>query len=277
MKRSEYIIGIGIAIVIALIAYFITQAWALGPIPPRDLRGLARFYLYSMMNEKSPFCVSSPEAVTSILWDYRGLDTLYETAVFFLAIIGAVTVFRLLREHEKKVEEHRKEIKEPGMTLIVRLITKLTFAIIMVVAASIALHGQITPGGGFQGGAALAVAPLLAIAGLSRYFVEDVGLKEKTALALRTLGLTIIGLIALIPLILMSLGGLAYFMQNLPKPWAKYIGFPKWLLGVPLGGSLFFYNIAECLAVGAGFTVVFLLLSIPEDIFKKIIKGEKGE
>jgi len=273
----EHIIAVGMVLAVALIAYFITHTWALGPIPPVELRGIAKLYLRGMMSKTTPFYVSSPEAVTSILWDYRGLDTLYETAVFFLAIIGSVTVFRLLREHEHMVEEHRKEIKVPGMTLIVKLITKLTFTIIMVIAAAIALHGQITPGGGFQGGAALAVAPLLAVAALSRYFVEDVGLKERTALALRTLGLAIIGLIALVPLMLIGLGGIAYFMQNLPKPWARYVGFPQWLYDVPLGGSLFFYNVAECLAVGAGFTVLFLLLSIPEKIYMKVIEGEKGE
>ncbi|MEO2151550.1 MAG: sodium:proton antiporter, partial [Thermococcus sp.] len=46
---------------------------------------------------------------------------------------------------------------------------------------------------------------------------------------------------------------------------------PGEALGVPLGGSLVLYNLFEYLAVGAGFTAVFLLLSIPEEKFKKFL------
>jgi len=46
-------------------------------------------------------------------------------------------------------------------------------------------------------------------------------------------------------------------MQNLPV-------YPKELYGMLVSGSLSLFNMAEFLAVGAGFTIIFLLLSNPE-------------
>lgn len=277
-----------ISIIISLALFALVLAFgALGAVPLKTIRPLGMFYLYFMANNNvviqevypsitnpSDFWAASTEGITAILWDYRGLDTLFETSVFFFAIIGSISVFRYLSGHVTRKQDKTNQRGDiVGLSLIVKLITRINFVIIIAVSASIALHGQLTPGGGFQGGATLAVAPLLAIAALSRYFVEDVGLKKNTMLTIRTLGLLIIGLLALTPLITGLAGGNPYIMENQPKSWAMFIGFPSFGLGVLLG-SLAFYNIAELLAVGAGFTVVFLLLSLPEDFFKRILSEE---
>ncbi|HDJ83925.1 MAG TPA: hypothetical protein ENG44_02885, partial [Desulfurococcaceae archaeon] len=171
----------------------------------------------------------------------------------------------------------KPEAKEDlGLSLIVKTITKIIFVVIAVVSSAIALHGQLTPGGGFQGGAAFAVAPLLAIAALSRFYLEEVGLKKNTMLLLRTLGLLVIALLAITPVIMGIGKWTAYVMENQPKSWADYSGFPAKGLGVLLG-SLVYYNVAELLAVGAGFTIIFILLALPEDFFKKILSTEVEE
>ncbi len=292
MSSREKIALTLIIVSLALLALILAFG-ALGAVPLKTIRPLGMFYLYFMANNNiviqeiyptitnpSDYWAASTEGITAILWDYRGLDTLFETSVFFFAIIGSVSVFRYMSGHveserkEKKIFEEKS--KSMGLSLIVKLITRINFIVIIAISASIALHGQLTPGGGFQGGATLAVAPLLAIAALSRYFVEDIGLKKNTMLTIRTLGLLVIGLLALAPLIMGLAGGNPYIMENQPKSWAMFIGFPSFGLGVLLG-SLAFYNIAELLAVGAGFTVVFLLLSLPEEFFKKILSEEAGE
>ncbi|NPA47967.1 MAG: sodium:proton antiporter [Thermococci archaeon] len=225
-------------------------------MPKPVFHELGRFYLTNSMFGR--YSASSPESVTSIVWDYRGLDTLFETSVFFLAIIGGITVFRPGREREEKAKELKpisKPLPEP-----VRNVTKIVVAMILAVSASIALHGQLTPGGGFQGGSALAVAPLLLIAVYSKRVLEKNGLDKTRAIIIRSIGLFGIAALALIPLLF------GYFvMQNRPF-------YPGWGLGVPLGGSLVYYNFFEFLAVGAGFTAVFLLLSIPESFYG----GEEG-
>ncbi|CAB50374.1 MnhB domain-containing protein [Pyrococcus abyssi] len=230
-----------IPLIIMLIA-IISLAYYVKLPQQTELRPLGKFYLEN--SYFGNYSAKSPEVVTSILWDYRGVDTLFETSVFFLAIIGSLALFSLERRERKR--------KSQGLTLIVRDVTKVIVAMIITVSASIALHGHLTPGGGFQGGSALAVAPLLIIAAYSKYVLEEHGLDKTRALVLRSIGLLGITLVALIPLLE---GG--FIMQNQPI-------FPAEIGGQLLSGSLIYYNIFEFLAVGAGFTAVFLLLSIPE-------------
>lgn len=239
-----------IPLLIILITIF-GLAHYLAPKFPQQtqLRPLGEFYLEN--SYFGDYSAKSPEVVTSILWDYRGVDTLFETAVFFLAIIGSLSLFRLNKKQEKEAKGRSEKVE--GLTLVIKTVTKVIVAMILAVSASIALHGHLTPGGGFQGGSALAVAPLLIIAAYSKYALEENGLNKTRALILRSIGLIGIALIALLPLIK---GG--FIMQNQPIfPW--------------LGGSLIFYNLFEYLAVGAGFTAVFLLLAVPEKTFKEIL------
>jgi len=71
-------------------------AQATGVIPQTDLRRLAEFYANNTLNLNDKYLwAASPEAVTAIVWDYRGFDTLFETSVFFLAIIACVAALRL--------------------------------------------------------------------------------------------------------------------------------------------------------------------------------------
>jgi len=248
MKR---LLGLILTLAITLgVAYYVAQNLH----PQKNLHPLGEFYLKN--SYFGEYSAKSPEAVTSIIWDYRGVDTLFETAVFFLAIIGSLTLFRLNREQSEEAKEGKPKPELPGPVCTV---TKIVVAMILAVSASIALHGQLTPGGGFQGGSALAVAPLLIIATYTKYALEKNGLDKTRAVIIRSIGLMGIALTALTPLLLKG-----YFMQNQPI-------FPKEALGVPLGGSLVLYNLFEYLAVGAGFTAVFLLLAIPEEKFRKFL------
>ncbi|ASJ07661.1 sodium:proton antiporter [Thermococcus pacificus] len=203
---------------------------------------LGEFYLEnSYLGERS---AGSPEVVTSILWDYRGIDTYFETAVLFLAIISAVSVFRSFKG---------REFRGDGFTEIVKMGVKLVAFTTFVASASVAFHGHITPGGGFQGGSMLAVSALLIIAGFSKKALERNGITKTRALGIRTLGLLIIVCVAVYPL----LRGF-HFMQNLPV-------YPAKVGELLVSGSLLPYNLAEFLAVGAGFTIIFLLLANPEE------------
>ena len=51
-------------------------------------------------------------------------------------------------------------IKKPqeGMTLIVKVITRLTVGLIFIFGTYIMLHGHLTPGGGFAGGVIIALS-----------------------------------------------------------------------------------------------------------------------
>lgn len=245
---------------------------ALGNWPQTDLRNLASFYLESAMNpQQKDRWVASPEVVTAIVWDYRGLDTLFETSVFFLAIISCVAI---LRSALSASEAEQKKDSEQGLSLIVKVSTKIIGLMIVSISASIALHGQLTPGGGFQAGATLAVLPILFIMVMSRFALRERGVNESSMRFIRSLGLFGIGITVLLPLALAPLiNSLAYVMQNQIK-YGSQFSFPSIILDRMMGGSLLIFNVLEYLAVAAGFTLAFLLLSTPEESIKKILEGE---
>jgi multisubunit Na+/H+ antiporter MnhB subunit len=247
------------------------------PLPLPGVRTLAYWYLITTLNPRYPsFTAMSPEAVTAIVWDYRGLDTLFETAVFFLAIVGALALARGI-SLKKALDNANNKDNGKGLSLICKTATRLLTPLIIAVSASIALHGHLTPGGGFQGGSAAAVAPLLILVIFSVYFLLSKGVAEKPMLVLRTAGLIGIYLTALAAVLIGLVTGLnAYVFQNQPKLDAP-VGIPAQVSNALISGTLFFFNLSEYLAVASGFTLVFMLLSIPEEIVRSFISGEAHE
>ncbi len=267
---SEEALAIIVSLAAAALLAVVAVGQGLVPVASTDLTPLARFYLLNVYNGSSQLWGASPEVITSILWDYRGLDTVYETAVFFLAIIATLTLFRDAKLLPETAGSGR------GMTVIVKTVTRITFVTIPIIAASIALHGHLTPGGGFQGGAAFGVAPLLLITAFSLRLAAERGWSKGKLLTVRTAGLLAIGLIAVsTPYIIAALGGKAgigYVMQNQPKAWAE-VGWPYAIayagMRVLFSGTLLFLNLAELFAVSAGLALVFTVIAMPTEVLEK--------
>ncbi|MCD4690975.1 sodium:proton antiporter [bacterium] len=92
--------------------------------------------------------------VTSVVVNYRGLDTLGEVTVLFLSVTGVAFVLRRRQRSRKNAMPARaSEIVQTGARVLV--------APIMLFGAYIFIHGHLTPGGGFQGGAVVASGVLL--------------------------------------------------------------------------------------------------------------------
>ncbi len=122
--------------------------------------------------------------VTSIVVDYRGFDTLGEVTVLFLAATG---VAMLLFGKEKK----RKNKTEPSLIMYVG--TRISFAIIFLFGIYIFVHGHLTPGGGFPGGAVIASGILGLFLGKNGYKPNHLGLKvfeSLSGMAFVIIGLT---------------------------------------------------------------------------------------
>ncbi|HHC18875.1 MAG TPA: sodium:proton antiporter [Euryarchaeota archaeon] len=256
--KKIHAVAAGIIVLAVVILSLVLTTFNLVP-STTGVRSLGKFFLEN--SYFGEYSAKSPEVVTSILWDYRGLDTIYETSVFFLAIISSLALYRLGNSIEV---ENNSETTGSGLSFIVKGVVKLVSVMIIAVSASIALHGHLTPGGGFQGGSALAVVPLLVLVAFSKFALEKLGYTKDRAMIVRSLSLVGIAIVAVIPLLF---GG--YIMQNQPI-------FPARIGGQLTSGSLILYNIFEYLAVAAGFTAVFLLLATPEKIFKKLL-GVKDE
>ena len=93
-------------------------------------------------------------AVTAVVFDYRGFDTLGEEFILFAAVIGVVM---LLREESSEGRSRPDEVTSDQL----RLIGALAVGAIFVVGLWLIAFGFVTPGGGFQGGVVIAGAVLL--------------------------------------------------------------------------------------------------------------------
>ncbi len=116
-----------------------------------------------------------PNLVTAVLADYRGFDTMFETAVIFCA---GLACFLLLRDYTKKKEWFYRhvptgvilQIKDTDRSLpvgkefeqvdrdyvpadlIIKNVCRILIPFIQIYALYVIAHGDYSPGGGFQGG-----------------------------------------------------------------------------------------------------------------------------
>lgn len=129
----------------------IFAALLFGYSPDSELNATARYYADHTAQD-----IGAANIVTAIIVTYRGLDTLGEVTVLFLAasIVGLV----LARGRR------RGSGQQPGMPASGELLTtgsRLLAPLILLLGVYVFVNGHLTPGGGFQGGAILASAILL--------------------------------------------------------------------------------------------------------------------
>lgn len=107
---------------------------------------------------------ATANAVSSVNFDQRGLDTLIEESILLGSILASVTLLR----HEP--EEEERQIPPSGTILAsTQLVGYLLLPLTLVVGVDVVVHGHLTPGGGFQGGVVLATGiHLLYVAGSFR-------------------------------------------------------------------------------------------------------------
>ncbi len=99
--------------------------------------------------------VGAGNLITAIVVIFRGFDTLGEVTVLFVSALGVALVFGGHSEKESRLDLTFK----PNFML--RVGSKVLFSIILVTSMYIIVHGHLTPGGGFPGGAIIASAILL--------------------------------------------------------------------------------------------------------------------
>lgn len=174
--------------------------------------------------------------VTSIVFDYRGFDTLGEEFILFTSVMGVALLLRDVREESRRPRDrlHSDALRLVGVGFA---------AALLLIGLYVVAHGPITPGGGFQGGVVLAGAfALVYLAGSYRAyrnltlqpaldFVEGTGAG----------GYAVIGVVSL-------LLGTAYLHNFGPLGTAGKLG---------SGGSIMYLNLASALEVSAAFVLLF--------------------
>jgi multicomponent Na+:H+ antiporter subunit B len=101
------------------------------------------------------------DLITALNFDIRGFDTLGEEFILFASVLGIALILRELRgEEEDLPQEETNEHHFAGASAALRALALVAIPGILAIGVYIVVHGQITPGGGFQGGVVLATAPL---------------------------------------------------------------------------------------------------------------------
>ncbi len=146
--------------------------------------------------------------------------------------------------------------QEKGMSLIVKVITRLTVGLILLYGIYIVLHGHISPGGGFAGGVIIA----LSFVNLMLAYGKDVALKKlpKTTVSF----FVSIGAILFISIALLGFSDGYFFLNFLSKeePFRLFSA-----------GTIPLFDIAISLIVSAGLFAIFIALVLLK------FEGEKKE
>lgn len=131
--------------------------------PDAELNTTARYYADHTAQE-----VGAANIVTAIVVTYRGLDTLGEVTVLFLA----ATIVGLVLSLGRQTTSTRRPLPPAGELLTTG--SRFLAPLIMLLGVYIFVNGHLTPGGGFQGGAVIASGVLLLLlADPLRHFSHD--------------------------------------------------------------------------------------------------------
>lgn len=185
--------------------------------------------------------IATPErhmdnAVNATTYDIRGFDTLGEEFILFAAVIGVVL---LLRGEEGRSED----VDDDTGSDLVRVFGTLAIGGAVLLGLWLVAFGFVTPGGGFQGGVAIASGALLLylVAGYREWSVFGNESVLDPIKGIGAGGYAVIGLAALV-------AGLSY-LTNL---------FSGGVVGtVWSGGSAGFVNWAAGIEVAAALVILF--------------------
>ncbi|MER6090493.1 MnhB domain-containing protein [Streptomyces bluensis] len=89
-------------------------------------------------------------AVSAVNFDQRALDTLGEESILFAAVLGTIVLLR--RTRDERVGQPTAGRVLPSTRLLGLVLLPVT----LLTGVYIVAHGQLSPGGGFQGGVILA-------------------------------------------------------------------------------------------------------------------------
>jgi multicomponent Na+:H+ antiporter subunit B len=204
---------IGLIIVLmcgGLLVYGTTDFPAWGdPASPAAMH-VSAYYIENAMAD-----TNVPNVVTAVLADYRGYDTLFETAVIFSAAIACFFLLRVFtpRPPASKLYRHIPtgitlriapggKLPEKSCTferidsawvphdLIIKTACRLIIPFIQLFGLYVIAHGHHSPGGGFQGGVILGASMILfAVSNDLRSAIAHMG--EKTTAFLCSAGVLI--------------------------------------------------------------------------------------
>ncbi len=150
-----------LGIILTLIAMaFLFLSLYQGYETPSELNESAAYYAANTAEE-----TGSANLVSAIVVTYRGLDTLGEVTILFLT--SSIISYVLASGKKQPGREFRQSSE------LLRTASALLVPFIIIFGVFIFIHGHLSPGGGFQGGAVLASALVLLLVTDPLYAVQS--------------------------------------------------------------------------------------------------------
>jgi multicomponent Na+:H+ antiporter subunit B len=157
--------GRGLAKIFALLATLLTGLVLL--IAEADFPGFADLSSPASLHV-SPYYITQtlhdtnvPNMVTSVLADYRGFDTMFETAVIFTAGLAVIAILRRFKKDQPFTPPEAYILSKGYPDTIIRFVARQLVPFIQLFALYVVAHGHHSPGGGFQGGVILGASFIL--------------------------------------------------------------------------------------------------------------------
>ena len=116
----------------------------------------------ALLNRTEDKLRHATDVVTALNFDIRAFDTLGEEFILFASVSGVALLLRQLRGEEERdeqqagIEEHAFAGASDGL----KLASLVLVPVVVAFGFYLVFHGQLTPGGGFQGGVVLAAGPI---------------------------------------------------------------------------------------------------------------------
>jgi multicomponent Na+:H+ antiporter subunit B len=199
------------------------------------------------------------DAVAAVNFDYRALDTVGEEFILFASVVGVALILRRRPdEQQERGDRDRKAARAvPPTSAATRLLGVLLVNLTLTFGAYVVMHGQVSPGGGFQGGVVLATALLVV------YLSTNVRTYLRAAPRWLVEAAEALGAGGFVALGLAGLAGGAYLANVLP------LGQPGDVLSA---GTILVANAAVGLEVAGGF--VLLLSDFLEEAIERRYRGK---
>lgn len=159
-----------VVVALALAGIGVMLLYAIGNMPPMgestnpDKVHIAPHYL-----ERGEEEAGTANVITAVILNYRGYDTMGEVSVIFCALCAVVAV---LGREKTGLSRTHMDVSGIKASVVVRTTVRFLVPVIIFFAIYIILHGEETPGGGFQGGAIFGASIIL--------FTLAFGLPEST-------------------------------------------------------------------------------------------------
>ncbi|MFJ5966290.1 MnhB domain-containing protein [Streptomyces sp. NPDC093060] len=111
-----------------------------------------RWHPYGERAVRAALARQTANTIASVNFDQRAYDTLGETSILFAAVLGCLVLLREARD------EHRARPRPAEVARPVRRYALVVLPVALLTGLYVIAHGQLSPGGGFQGGVVAATA-----------------------------------------------------------------------------------------------------------------------